>query len=195
MEGDEGCTRWRCTRGCAGPAWWMDVMSTREAARVFGLHRDTVSKMLQYSAPPGYRRRSPPRRPKLDPYRGVIDRILEDDRSLPRKQRHTAKRIYERLRTEHELSRQVHDSQRLRPRAASEDTGDVRTAVACSRARSVRFRPGQGRDRRSGADRPLLRPGPTPQRRVLHQGLPRGDYRGVLRRSRLGVLLPRRCAA
>ena len=84
-------------------ACMVDGMSTREAARVFGLHRDTVRKMLQYSVPPGYRRRSPPRRPKLDPYRGVIDRILEDDRSLPRKQRHTAKRIYERLRTEHEF--------------------------------------------------------------------------------------------
>ena len=51
--------------------------------------------------PPGYRRQSPPRRPKLDPYRGVIDRILEEDRSLPKKQRHTAKRIYDRLRAEH----------------------------------------------------------------------------------------------
>ena len=48
--------------------------------------------------------RSPSRRPKLDPYRGVIDRILEDDRSLPKKQRHTAKRIYERLRAEHRFS-------------------------------------------------------------------------------------------
>ena len=76
-------------------------MSTREAARVFGLHRDTVRKMLRYSVPPGYRRQSPPRRPKLDPYRGVIDRILEEDRSLPKKQRHTAKRIYDRLRAEH----------------------------------------------------------------------------------------------
>ena len=50
-------------------------------ARVFGLHRDTVRKMLEYSVPPGYRRQSPPRRPKLDPYRGVIDRILEDPQS------------------------------------------------------------------------------------------------------------------
>ena len=81
-------------------ACMVEGMSSREAARVFGLHRDTVRKMLQYSVPPGYRRQSPPRRPKLDPYRGVIDRILEDDRSLPKKQRHTAKRIYERLRAE-----------------------------------------------------------------------------------------------
>ena len=82
-------------------ACMVEGMSTREAARVFGLHRDTVRKMLEYSVPPGYRRQSPPRRPKLDPYHGVIDRILEEDRSLPRKQRHTAKRIYERLRAEH----------------------------------------------------------------------------------------------
>ena len=82
-------------------ACMVEGMSTREAARVFGLHRDTVRKMLEYSVPPGYRRQSQPRRPKLDPYRGVIDRILEEDRSLPKKQRHTAKRIYERLRAEH----------------------------------------------------------------------------------------------
>ena len=82
-------------------ACMVEGMSTREAARVFGLHRDTVRKMLEYSVPPGYRRQSPPRRPKLDPYHGVIDRILEEDRSLPRKQRHTAKRIYDRLRAEH----------------------------------------------------------------------------------------------
>ena len=58
-------------------------MSVREAARVFGLHRDTVRKMLKYSVPPGYRREQPPRRPKLDPYKGVIDQILEHDQSLP----------------------------------------------------------------------------------------------------------------
>ena len=73
-------------------------MSIREAFRVFGLHRDTVRKMLAHSVPPGYRRRNPPRRPKIGPYTGVIDRILEDDLNLPKKQRHTAKRIHERLR-------------------------------------------------------------------------------------------------
>ena len=82
-------------------ACFVDGMSIREAARVFGLHRDTVRKMLKYSVPPGYRREHPPRRPKLDPYRGVIDQILEQDQSAPKKQRHTAKRIYDRLRDEH----------------------------------------------------------------------------------------------
>ena len=82
-------------------ACMVDGMSVREASRVFGLHRDTVRKMLKYAAPPGYRRSKPPRRPKIGPYTGVIDRILQDDLNVPKKQRHTAKRIYERLRDEH----------------------------------------------------------------------------------------------
>ncbi len=57
--------------------------------------------MLRYSVPPGYRRRVPARRPKLDGFTGIIDCILEEDRTAPRKQRHTAKRIFERLRDEH----------------------------------------------------------------------------------------------
>ena len=82
-------------------ACMVEGMSIREAARVFGLHRDTVRKMLMYSVPPGYRRERPPRRPKLEPYVGVIDRILDEDLGLPKKQRHTAKRIYDRLRDEY----------------------------------------------------------------------------------------------
>ena len=80
---------------------FVEGMSIREAVRVFGLHRSMVDKMLEYSAPPGYRREQPPRRPNLDPYKGVIDRILEDDQSLPKKQRHTARRIFDRLTDEH----------------------------------------------------------------------------------------------
>lgn len=75
--------------------------SQREAARIFGLSRDLVAKMCRYSAPPGYRRASPPKKPKLDPFVGIIDAILEADREAPRKQRHTARRVFERLRDEH----------------------------------------------------------------------------------------------
>ena len=82
----------------------VEGMSRREAARVFGLDRKTVAKMLSYSLPPGYRRRQPVRRPKLDPFIGIIERILAEDREQPRKQRHTAKRIFERLRDEHGFS-------------------------------------------------------------------------------------------
>ena len=57
--------------------------------------------MLRHSEPPGYRRRQPPKRPKLAPFTDIIDRILEEDRTVHRKQHHTAKRIFERLRDEH----------------------------------------------------------------------------------------------
>src|SRR3712207_1417583 len=76
-------------------------MSQREAARVFGIDPKTVAKMLRFSVPPGYRRSKPPARPKLDGFTGVIDRILEEDQGRPRKQRHTARRIFQRLRAEH----------------------------------------------------------------------------------------------
>ena len=50
-------------------ACMVDGMSVREASRVFGLHRDTVRKMLKYAAPPGYRRRKAPRSADGNPCR------------------------------------------------------------------------------------------------------------------------------
>jgi transposase len=76
-------------------------MSERETAREFGLARETVRKILRYSVPPGYQRQKPARRPKLDQWVAIIDRILEDDKPQPRKQRHTAKRIFDRLKEEY----------------------------------------------------------------------------------------------
>ena len=79
----------------------VDGVSEREAASRFGIARETVRKMLRHAEPPGYRRRQPPKRPKLGPFTDIIDRILEEDRTVHRKQHHTAKRIFERLRDEH----------------------------------------------------------------------------------------------
>jgi transposase len=79
----------------------VEGLSQREAARRFGIHRSTVRKMLTFSVPPGYRRTKPPSRPKLDAFTAIIDAILAADRAAPSKQRHTAKRIHERLRAEH----------------------------------------------------------------------------------------------
>ncbi|KHA62722.1 transposase, partial [Sphingomonas sp. Ant20] len=50
---------------------------------------------------PGYRRTKPPTKPKLGALLPAIDAILAADREAPRKQQHTAKRIFERLRDEH----------------------------------------------------------------------------------------------
>src|SRR3954468_4924653 len=80
---------------------FLEGHSRREAARVFGLSRDTIAKMCRYSAPPGYVRSRPAAKPKLGLLVPVIEAILEADRSAPAKQQHTAKRIFERLRDEH----------------------------------------------------------------------------------------------
>ena len=79
----------------------VDGMSNSAAARLFGIDRKTVAKILKHSVPPGYRREGPPARPKLDPFVAIIDHVLAEDMSRIKKQRHTAKRIYERLRDEH----------------------------------------------------------------------------------------------
>ena len=51
----------------------VDGLSRREAAKRFGVHRNTISKMLQFSVPPGYRRRERPASKKLGPYMAWID--------------------------------------------------------------------------------------------------------------------------
>jgi transposase len=76
-------------------------MSKRGIARHFGISRDSVDKMIVYSVPPGYRRTAPVKRPKLDGFTEIIDQWLREDADRPRKQRHTAKRVLDRLRDEH----------------------------------------------------------------------------------------------
>jgi len=81
-------------------AHFQDGLSGRQIALDFGISRDSVAKMLAYSEPPEYRRTAPIKRPKLDAFTGQIDQWLAEDKVRPRKLRHTAKRIYERLRDE-----------------------------------------------------------------------------------------------
>lgn len=82
----------------------VDGMSIRQAAREFGLSRKSIRKILRFSLPPGYERKKPVLRPKLGPWLGIIDQILVDDKIQPKKQRHTAKRIFDRLKAEHAFS-------------------------------------------------------------------------------------------
>jgi transposase len=76
-------------------------ISQREACRQYHIHWLTLKKMLALAEPPGYRRSQPPRRSKIDPVLPVIRQILDDDTRAPKKQRHTARRIWQRLRDEH----------------------------------------------------------------------------------------------
>ena len=68
----------------------IEGLSERAAARRFGIDPRTVNKMMKFSVPPGYVRKKPPAKPKLDPFIVVIDGILGDDKLRPKKQQHTA---------------------------------------------------------------------------------------------------------
>ncbi len=77
-----------------------DGMSERAAALAFGVDRGTISKMLTFSEPPGYRLKSQRPRSRMDAHAEFVDQILISDREVPKKQRHTVRRIFERLRDE-----------------------------------------------------------------------------------------------
>jgi len=77
-----------------------DKVSKREVLRETGMHWVTLEKVLQFSEPPGYRMKQERPKPRVGPYWDRIRQILASDREAPKKQRHTAKRIYERLREE-----------------------------------------------------------------------------------------------
>jgi transposase len=81
--------------------WQRNKMSIRALADKYGVHRRTVRQAIESVVPPD--RRAPSRStPVLDGVRDVIDTLLVEDLSAPRKQRHTAKRIYDRLCDEHD---------------------------------------------------------------------------------------------
>jgi transposase len=77
-----------------------DGVSKRQILRETGMHWETLKKILAHPSPPGYQRSQRPRKPKIDPYLDRIRAILEADKHVHKKQRHTAKRIWERLQEE-----------------------------------------------------------------------------------------------
>ncbi|MEI8296074.1 MAG: IS21 family transposase, partial [Alphaproteobacteria bacterium] len=81
-------------------AYNLEGKSERRIANELNVDRRTVRKMLEYSSPPGYKRQKDAVSPKLDPYKEWIDQVLETDKKVHRKQRHTVKRIHHRLRDE-----------------------------------------------------------------------------------------------
>jgi transposase len=76
----------------------VEGVSRRQILRETGMHWQTLKKILAHSEPPGYRQQQPRPRKKLGAFWERIRQILKEDQAMPRKQRHTAKRIWERLR-------------------------------------------------------------------------------------------------
>jgi hypothetical protein len=89
-----------------GMEWWtrlrLEVLrgkrKKREVLRSEGIGWETLKKILAHPEPPGYRLKKARPKPKIGPYLGRIAQIIEEDKALPKKQRHTAKLIYERIR-------------------------------------------------------------------------------------------------
>jgi transposase len=72
-------------------------MSERQASRKFGHSRKTVKKALEHSVPPGYAKRSSPAGTVVmnDIYRRIVDKLLEKNKKIPRKQRMTGTKIHQ----------------------------------------------------------------------------------------------------
>ncbi len=79
-------------------------LSERAACRKYGLGWQTLKKILAHTEPPGYRQSQPRPKRKLESFLPIIHQILTDDRQAPKKQRHTAQRIFERLRDEYQFT-------------------------------------------------------------------------------------------
>jgi transposase len=79
----------------------VEGVSKRQIIRQTGLHWKTLEKILKHSIPPGYRRRGAVRKPKIGPFLPYITQMLEQDKLVPKKQRHTIHRIWQRLRSEY----------------------------------------------------------------------------------------------
>ena len=76
----------------------LEGMTQLQAAKHFNISRDSVAKMVSYSTPPGYQRQLSIRRPNLGAFVSRIEHWLGEDLKVPRKQRHTAKRVFDRVR-------------------------------------------------------------------------------------------------
>ncbi|MBC7645110.1 MAG: IS21 family transposase [Thermoleophilia bacterium] len=75
--------------------------SIHQLAERHGVHRRTVRQALGNAVPPPRKQPAGRAAPKLGEYRALVDQWLEADKTAPRKQRHTARRIWQRLRDEH----------------------------------------------------------------------------------------------
>src|SRR5258707_11139021 len=82
----------------------LDGHSQREVAKELGHSRKTVAKALEHPNPPGYRMGQARVCPLMDSFRPLIEQWMESDKTAPPKQRHTAQRMFERLRDEHQFT-------------------------------------------------------------------------------------------
>lgn len=72
----------------------VDGISKRAACRKFGIHWDTLTRILRHASPPGYQRKQAVEKAVITPWLGRLEALIQDNRDLPRKQRYTVKRMW-----------------------------------------------------------------------------------------------------
>jgi transposase len=73
-----------------------EELGIRALSARFGVHRRAVRQALASPIPPPRKPMVHPS-PTLDPWKATINRWLAEDESVPKKQRHTARRVFQRL--------------------------------------------------------------------------------------------------
>lgn len=169
--------------------------SVSDLARTTGHSRNTIRKALseEYS---GYSARQHQAYPVLEPFREIIEGWLSDDRDRPRKQRHTAKRIFDRLVAEHgftgsesNVRKYVREAKErlgisaqraflpLEPELGQEAEVDWGTAMVILQGQSVRAKFFCMRSKASG--KPFVRLYPCERQQAFFDALMRGfDFFG-----------------
>ena len=173
-------------------------VSRSEIARRPDVDRATVAKYADMDdmtpKPPTDRRRGS----KIDPYAALVDGWLEADRMLPRKQRHTAKRVHDRLRAETEYDGEYTTTPgyvrrwREANRSGSDGYGRARLGA---RRRADRFRCGEGPHRRRARGRPLPGRHVPPFEHAVRAEPARGERGMPVPRAGRGVRTHRRSPA
>ena len=141
----------------------VEGMSIREASRVFGVHRKTVRKILQFSIPPGYQRSGEPKRPKLDAFAGIIDQILESGSTQSQEAAPHGEAHFRAVAGRAWICRWLHHCQGLRAGAEARPTGGFHPVDPRGGPCPGRFWRSPGADWRRRAEGPFFRDGPAAQ--------------------------------
>ena len=128
--------------------------SKRSIHRDYGIGHQALAKILANAEPPGYQMAEARRKPVLGPHLATIEQILADDKEAPPKQRHTARRIFERLRDEYGYTGCYSQVQTAVKSAKAYSKEAFVPLSPSTGPRPVRLRRGHRRDRRRATARP-----------------------------------------
>ena len=168
--------------------------SKRSILRDYGFGHQVPAKILVNPEPPDHQVGGPRQKPKLGEFLGVIDEVLEADKTVPVKQRHSGRRIFERLRDKYGYTggiTQVRDAVAQAKRYSKEAFVPLSHPP---RHRPVRLRRSDGHDRRGDQEGRPGRDHPALFGHLLSYRLPEGVHRDLPGGPRVRLRVLRRGA-